>query len=174
MTLSEGHSPAPVHISNAFSVQNSIQVIPGRAAASNTLVHGVPGKMVAGQRHEFTVTPMDAWGNAGATGASIEAFLEPLADGAERIACLVSHGLGGALHVAAESCKSGAYQLCVQLCPEGSKSSVEIIAQKRVVVEDAATDASSCTILSYWPDRGAVAGIAAGFLIQVRFVTNWL
>ena len=167
MTLAEGGSAAPVHISSDFSVHNSVQVLPAQAVASKTTVFGVPAKMVAGQRHEFSVTPKDLWGNDGAHGASIEAVLEPLEKGEDKTKCLVSKGVGGALIVVAECFKSGQYLLCVNLRREGDGASEEMIAQKRLTIEEATTDATSCAILSYWPERGAVAGIAAGFLIQV-------
>ena len=142
--------------------------MPSHAVASKTTVFGIPSKMVAGQRHEFSVIPKDIWGNPGATGATVEALLDPILHDAEQTKCLVLKGAGGSLTVSAECLKSGMYSLSVYLRHDSGSCSEEIIVQKRLTVEDAATAATSCSVLSYWPERGAVAGIAAGFLIQVQ------
>lgn len=137
----------------------ALTVRPAAAAAATSTASSLPARLVAGVPAEFTVTPRDAWGNAGAHGAALEAALVPVGGGAA-VPGRVAEGNEGTLRVTLAPTAAGAFRLVARLAGQP-------LLEAEVAVEGAATHAGRTTLGAFWPECGAVAGSASGFVIRV-------
>ena len=69
VTLTDAHTGLAVPLP-ARNQLASVTVVPGPVCAQRTVIQGMPQKLVAGVGAEFGVCPVDAYGNAGASGVA--------------------------------------------------------------------------------------------------------
>lgn len=102
-------------------------------------------------------------------------FFAELASGAEILACPVTESLHGQrmLTGTISASKAGRWRLVVQV-EQGSlkeadgQAKISTLLQADVAVAAAEVDASCSYLTGFWPRRGALAAVSAGFVIQVR------
>ncbi len=73
--------------------------------------------------------------------------------------------------VALQAQTAGAYILRILLFPDASlhkeNRQPEVLRESRVAVREAGASSARSFLTSFWPPQGAVAGVPAGFVIQV-------
>ncbi|KAK9829410.1 hypothetical protein WJX72_005680 [[Myrmecia] bisecta] len=116
----------------------AVKVVPGFVSLQHVVLRDVPTAVVAGMPHTFYVHPVDAFGNAGATGAH---FSAEMVSGPASIPCKLATSTAG------ERITKATILLSVK-------------------VEEAACDAGCSYLTGFWPAHGAVAGVPAGFIVQ--------
>ena len=70
VTLTDTHTGLTVPLP-ARKQLVSVRVVPGPVCAQRTAIQAMPQKLVAGVGAEFRICPVDAFGNAGASGAGL-------------------------------------------------------------------------------------------------------
>jgi hypothetical protein len=165
-----------------FQGHETVMVVPGLADPIKTSIEAWPtdGKpMPTGVSHNLVIVPCDAYGNAGATGASFtvrlkypsgEATAVPVSPAgnarANLVACVTPKIIGTpTLQI-----------LCTPAAPAGKVATngttpppvtvqTFLVASKDITVVAAGTSPAQCYLSAVWPEQGGVVGMPAGMLL---------
>jgi hypothetical protein len=78
--------------------------------------------------------------------------------------------------VALQAQTAGAYTLRILLYPDASlqreNRKPDVLRESRLVVREAGASSARSFLTGFWPPQGAVAGVPAGFVIQVSHLQS--